>query len=204
MGFTLRWPRHKEHPNGSGRNGHVRDRSAVPIGRVTPIDEAIPLIDRELRRARRYEHPLGILVLTLADGLTPDARRWRVSAASKSKDRSDPSSSTVPGTSGNGIAALGAMLSRTIRETDVLTSPEGERYYLLALPETGYEAMALAAQRIHRGFVETGHPRLRIGMAEFPSQGLTLDELFDRARKEWLMNPLPLDGSSNQEEAAHA
>jgi hypothetical protein len=204
MGFTLKWPRFKEHPTGSGRNGQLPDRIAAPTGRVTPIGEAIPLIERELRRARRYEHPLGILVLTLADGFTPDATRLRGLPPTKPRMRRGLSLPADRGTTGNGVAALGALLSHSIRETDVLTSPEGERYYLLALPETGWEAMTLAAQRIARGILQTGQPRLRIGMAEFPSQGLTLDELFERARREWLMNPLPLDGPSNQEEAVHA
>lgn len=157
-------------------DAHTSDE-ADPPKRRSSIREApppAPLIDTdetlagELTRARRYEQALTIVVATLVP--------------------LDESHDGRGGSNGNGdggpdvlplLAAVG--LREALRESDVLCYRPVERRFVLGLPQTegdeGRQAMARVGELFHRRL----HIDLEAGVASFPGDGLTLEDLENKA-----------------------
>jgi hypothetical protein len=77
---------------------------------------------------------------------------------------------------------LGALLRDTLRETDIVAYSAEHHLYVVLLPECGETAGWGAAERLGRILHARAETLVRAGTAEFPSDGLTFEDLFGAAR----------------------
>lgn len=135
-----------------------------------------PQLHFELRRARRYEHPFGVVVMSSALPSGPGA------SSGNGVVRSDPAASrSVPGVYG----LLGAFLRNTLRETDILTCMPESLTFAAFLPGVGQVGAEQMLERCRDGFMDCAGFDLRGGVAAFPEDGLTVEDILDLASSAW-------------------
>jgi hypothetical protein len=156
------------HANGNG-NGKPDARAMTLPARATPVGNGAslsPLVDPddvlafEFGRARRYERALSIVVI--APTSWPDEQ----------------------GTEPPRVLPLltAAGLREILRETDIMCYQPTDGRFVLGLTESNGPAARLALERVQALFKERLRIDLAIGVAQFPSDGLTLEDLVDAAR----------------------
>lgn len=129
-----------------------RDSGRSP-DRMTSLREARPAFEREIARARRYEHPLSVLMFRTASRHAPP---W-VTAATRATDA--------------------ALLRSTLRQDDLVTIDPHRGQWIVLLPEADAQAAQGAMQRL-RTLLAQADPGTRWwGTATFPEDGLLLDDL---------------------------
>jgi hypothetical protein len=138
---------------------------------VPAYREVQPLLVIELRRARRYDRALSVALLSLEA-----PARARGGAAPPA-----PLAGLAPAVYG----LLGSYLRNALRETDILTAAPESLAFAVFLPETDRGGAERALERFRAGFlVAAGYP-LRGGVAAFPGDGLTIEDVLDRACEAW-------------------
>jgi hypothetical protein len=150
-------------------------RSAVPTRSVFDVPtyrQVLPQLTVELQRARRYEHPLALLVMSPHD---PASTRGPVPVTSR------PVADTTPAI----FFLLGSFLRNSLRETDIVAAAPETLSYAVALAETDRRGAERAVDRLRDGFRECGGAGLRVGVAEFPHDGLAMEDLLDSACSAW-------------------
>ncbi len=135
--------------------------------RFATYRELLPLLTSELRRCRRYERSLAVLVLS------PD----RDGALGERPERGAPDHVR--------FFLLGSLLRDVVRETDIAIYHAEDHCFGLFMPEANADGARLAIARIGNSFYQRTDTSLRVGVAEFPKDGLTVQDLFDRARDVW-------------------
>lgn len=121
-------------------------------------------MDAEIKRYARHERPFSILLLDL-DGL---------------KKINDAYGHTVGSLA---ICRVAEVLHLSCRETDTPARYGGDEFALV-LPETSSEAAAQVAQRISERLakdLETPRLTISIGIAEYPRDGLTVEQMISAA-----------------------
>lgn len=125
---------------------------------------------RELKRCRRYNLPVSVVFLDM-DGFKTVNDRFGHLAGSQT------------------LTEVGQVLKRMVREIDMVTRYGGDEFVVI-LPQTGPRGAAVIAERIRRGIAEAtflGDMGLQVsltaslGVASFPEQGSTRDELIHQA-----------------------
>lgn len=137
--------------------------------RLPAFHELRPLFERELRRARRYERPLSILVLRFDRTLDRAQREHRVSQ-------------------------LESLLQDALRETDLVGYMADKSEFAALLPEADVSTALQGAKRIRQLWRERDSVGLDAGAATYPADGLTLDDLLAHARQSSLRLPVGLNG----------
>jgi|GEM_PF-2413845 len=147
---------------------------------VPDLQEALPEITAELERARRYEHPLAVVVVSpIGDGMN---------GRPPEHDGSDEEGNRI--LLETRIPHLASLLTATIltgmlRQSDRVTYNVADDRFVIVLPETGRQEAWGTMHRIQpvlRARIGVG---IRTGIAAFPEQGLTLAELMDKAERDW-------------------
>jgi hypothetical protein len=149
----------------SGRRDDLPPALDIPVYR-----QILPRAAVELRRARRYERPLSLLVLSPRGFLLE-----RKGAEGVMPTRSAPLLYIL----------LGAFLRNALRETDLLSSIPESLLYAVFMPETREREVWKAVERLDAGFRRLATAQLRTGIAEFPRDGLTVENLFECATLAW-------------------
>ncbi len=125
---------------------------------------------RELKRCRRYNLPVSVVFLDM-DGFKTVNDRFGHLAGSQT------------------LTEVGQVLQRTVREIDMVARYGGDEFVLI-LPQTGTRGAAIIAERIREAIAEAtflGDIGLQVrltaslGVASFPEQGTTRDELIHQA-----------------------
>ncbi len=150
-------------------NGDGHGRAEVQVTRLTPNGNAAslsPLVDPddvlafEFGRARRYERALSIVVVSPLSW--PD----------------DHGSAPTP------IVHLltAAGLREILRETDIMCHQPLDGSFVLGLTESQGPSARVALERVQALFKSRLRIDLAVGVAQFPNDGLTLDDLIAVAR----------------------
>jgi hypothetical protein len=168
---------------------------------VPAYRQVYPQLVAELRRARRYEHKFAVALVSphaLATG-SSRAKSGATSFLSMALPSMSFASNAVPPTI---YFLLGSYLRNTLRESDLLTAAPEAMSYAIFLPETDRVHAEHAIERLRTGFRACAGVALRAGCAEFPHDGLTIEDLLDRARNAWqqaddreLTSPTPREAS---------
>lgn len=136
---------------------------------------SLPLLTAELRRARRYERPLALLAIGFDKSVaTHDAGIESISFLPP----------TVLATQ-MVFYVLGSLVRDSLRETDLAVYSAEHHLYVVLLTESGEAEARCAVDRISRVIHDRLGVSLCAGVAEFPHDGLTLEDLFDHARNTW-------------------
>jgi hypothetical protein len=158
-------------------------RSAAHTGEVRLALEAadIPSFWRtiheaqgELRRCRRYEHPLSVLVVGV------DSETLRSVARSEGRS-ADPEAWFVRRFECAALLVLGWILRDATREIDSVSYASESHNYVVVLPETDAPGARAAARRLSDLFEMRSSVALSVGVAAFPADGLTVEDLFHHA-----------------------
>jgi GGDEF domain-containing protein len=174
-----------------------------------------PLLDRELRRARRYERPLALLVLSddpvFATGQKARSKLVPIHAPNGNHNGDGANDAGLRiGPLNNGDEAdadavpmrcilLATLLRSTVREIDLAGCLSNFQEFALLLPESDRNAAELTARRINRALVSRRTQELRAGVAVYPEDGLMLDDLITSARRAILRDPMQLVRTVEQE-----
>ncbi len=137
---------------------------------VTPsYRRSLPRLSQELARMRRYERSLAVLVIDI-------------------DRRGGKAEESVRGQGGRELAFafwhLGAMLRDLLRNSDIVTSDPVDDRFVIVLPEANRAQAGLAAQRLRTSLQTATLLRVRTGVAEFPGDGLIIEELVKAAEND--------------------
>jgi hypothetical protein len=156
---------------------------------LPPLRRAMPELARELDRARRYQRPLAVVVLGL------DADPPPPTALVKKDNGSNGNGSVGDGHSLLQAAKvlsliLGSLLRQVMRESDLITYSAVDDRYLILLTESKSGEAREAVRRLDGLFFQKTLAHLRAGIAEFPGDGLILEDLIEKARCAWETRPV--------------
>ncbi|MGE5618818.1 MAG: GGDEF domain-containing protein [Sphingomonadaceae bacterium] len=119
------------------------------------------LLNIEIERARRYQRPLSLLLLSADD--------WEDIV----RDQGPDATTEI-------LATAGKILMERLRTIDVVVRGN-ESNFLAILPETGAEGAQVVAERLCNAVTEGTGIRYRAGIAEFPNDGASREELVAEA-----------------------
>jgi GGDEF domain-containing protein len=142
--------------------------SNIPTN-VFDHNESDRIINYEINRSRRYEYPLTLLLIE------PDyqsfetiKKRWKYRIMGKFFKQY----------LANDVLKI---FYATIRETDVFV--EMNDYYVIVLPNTYQQNAHFLIDRLRQSFTEKMKLSIRIGISQFPDDGLLYDDLIRVAKK---------------------
>ncbi|MGZ9164416.1 MAG: diguanylate cyclase domain-containing protein [Anaerolineales bacterium] len=150
--------------------------SAFP-NRANDIDSENQRIKIELTRSRRYHRPLSLVVI---ESESEDEKATREMLKSIQYDLLNRFTS----------ARVGQIIDDHIRQTDLVLRDRRGRFIILC-PETDLENASLLAKRIAQAVKERTSLHVLWGVAAFPEEALTFDDLLQKAR-ERLMDSVPV------------
>lgn len=134
------------------------------------MNNATRQIDVEMNRSRRHQRPLSLLYLrpekVRAD---EDQKAYRVL-------REDLLKQFV-------YARIGQIIANQTRETDLIMR-DREGNFIILCAETERERSTLLAQRVRATIAESMGADLSWGVAAFPQEALTFEELLQKAQQE--------------------
>jgi hypothetical protein len=142
--------------------------SAFP-NRANDIDSESQRIKIELTRSRRYRRPLSLVVI---ESESEDERTTREMLKSIQQDLLNRFTS----------ARVGQIIDDRIRQTDLVLRDRRGRFIILC-PETDLENASLLAKRIAEAVKERTSLHVLWGVAAFPEEALTFDDLLQKARE---------------------
>lgn len=142
--------------------------SAFP-NRAHDIDEEDKRIKIELTRSRRYRRPLSLVVIEPG---FENEKITREMLKSVQYDLLNRFSS----------ARVGQIIDERIRQTDLVLRDHSGRFIILC-PETDFENASLLGKRIVQAVLERTDLPVRWGVAAFPDEALTFDDLLRKARE---------------------
>lgn len=141
--------------------------SAFP-NRAHDIEAEEKRIKIELTRSRRYHRPLGLVVI---ESESDDEKTAREMLKSIQHDLMLRFTS----------ARVGQIIDDRVRQTDLVMRDHHGRFIILC-PETNLENATRLAQRISLAISERTNLQVFVGVAAFPDEALTFDDLLHKAK----------------------
>jgi len=133
---------------------------------VVLLKDAADAIATEINRSRRYERPLTVVVVK------PEAQSIPLILQHMVQEVQHKIATHYA------IVSLGRMLKITLRRTDLVLLEDRERNrFIILCPETGREAAETLADRVQRAAPEQLGFDVACGIAGFPDEALTFDEV---------------------------
>jgi len=165
-----------------------RRKNTTTVDRVVKIaSEAIriPLLEQirsqllqELGRARRYERPLSAAVLNFEC-----EKRLDSSNRSLISTRTQKNSLQLMELTQFSFFLAGSLLRSVLRESDIIGYDAVHAEYILFLPESSKSKGLQAVYRLQEILNKKTQIKLYTGVAEFPGDALTVEELIECARE---------------------
>jgi hypothetical protein len=147
-------------------------RKDVPDA-VPELREALPLITAEFERARRYERTVTIAVFAVE----PDGTGSGSSASDNGRhDAETGDDRSLP-------AVLASVVSRAMRETDLVACDGPGRRCIVVMPEIGPEEGRRAVSRMRQLCTARLRCAVRADIAVFPQDGWMFLDLVDVAQR---------------------
>jgi hypothetical protein len=141
-------------------------------GRVYDIHEAESMIKREMQYTRRVNRPLSIMVLE-ADS---NGRPADLQATAQEIQRLLAKRYS--------LMALARLMARTLRRTDFILDYAKQGRLVLVAPEMHKEQTISIVERLNEQAQRRLGISLRSGVASFPNQGVTFEELLYQAEQD--------------------
>ena len=142
--------------------------SAFP-NRARDIDSESQRIKIELTRSRRYHRPLSVVMI---ESESEDEKMIREALKNIQHDLMTRFTS----------ARVGQIVDDRVRQTDLVLRDYKGRFIVLC-PETDLPNAALLAKRISQAIKERTSLRVLWGVAAFPEEALTFEDLLQKARE---------------------
>jgi len=142
--------------------------SAFP-NRARDIESENQRIKIELTRSRRYHRPLSVVII---ESESEDEKLTREAFKNIQHDLMSRFTS----------ARVGQIIDDRIRQTDLVLRDYKGRFIVLC-PETEFSNASLLAKRIAQAIKERTSLRVLWGVAAFPEEALTFEDLLQKARE---------------------
>jgi GGDEF domain-containing protein len=142
--------------------------SAFP-NQARNIDSENQRIKIELTRSRRYHRPLGVVVIEVESDAEKITREMLKSIQHDLLSRFT-------------TARVGQIIDDRIRQTDLVLRDQKGRFIVLC-PETDFPSAVLLAKRISQAIKERTSLGVLWGVAAFPDEALTFEDLLLKARE---------------------
>lgn len=142
--------------------------SAFP-NRARDIESENQRIKIELTRSRRYHRPLSVVII---QSESDDEKLIREALKNIQHDLMSRFTS----------ARVGQIIDDRVRQTDLVLRDYKGRFIVLC-PETDFSNASLLAQRISQAIKERTNLRVLWGVAAFPEEALTFEDLLQKARE---------------------
>jgi GGDEF domain-containing protein len=140
--------------------------------RVPPLEEALEEVQLELARSRRYQSPLSVFVVA-PDPVSAQANLHRaIQEVQRTMVRRYV------------LAGIARVISTVLRRTDLVVEERQHGRFVILSPETPLEGSEVVTERIRRAVIEQLGIGVTIGVATFPDDALTFDELLRKAEGE--------------------
>ncbi len=160
--------------------------SAFP-NRAHDIEAESQRIKIELTRSRRYHRPLSLMVI---ESESADQKTTREMLKSIQQDLLNRFTS----------ARVGQIIDDRIRQTDLVLRDHKGRFVVLC-PETDLESTILLAKRIAQAVKERTNLHVLWGVAAFPEEALTFDDLLQKASERLMHSDSASNSASNEQVA---
>ena len=157
---------------------HSRIDRAVGVveeSQVPSYRSHFPVLWGELSRSRRYKRPLSIAVLGLQRDHLPSP------LVRLAQNNESPERQLLTRTTQMLSFAFGLIVAESVRDSDIVTYVPGDDRFVLVLAESDRSHALRTVKRLAALLHQRLDIHLQAGVAEFPSDGLTLDELVARA-----------------------
>lgn len=153
--------------------------SDLQLGAIPTFRRNLERLSHELARVRRYQRPLSIIVLRLeSDQLLVDLKRTLVA---ESGNGSVESYNQIMQTIQLVFSLVGSILQESLRESDIPSYDVANNQYIIALPECTGEQASQTVTRLKKLLFKRTAGHLVAGIAEFPHDGLIIDDLVKTA-----------------------
>jgi len=161
--------------------------SSTYTNNTMDLANASPRIDVEMNRSRRHQRPLSLVYLR-PEKVRPDEsqKAYRILREDLLKQFA--------------YARIGQLIANQARETDLIMRDRDGNFIILCA-ETERDRSILMAQRIRQSLTETMSADLAWGVASFPQEALTFDELLEKARHAIDASRLAVPAPAVQDEA---
>jgi hypothetical protein len=140
-------------------------------GAIASYRRSLPQLRFALSRARRYQHPITLAVMSLGREQLVQSMR-----------------NLAGGWTNANLAShfyfsfIGSLLRDNLRESDIVTYDAAADQYVILLTETPAAEAKHAILRLNGLIFKHTAVHLRIGIAEFPSDGLIVEDLVNCAQ----------------------
>ena len=151
----------------------LRSQPPKTVG-IPTLREASSEFVHEMARCRRYEHPFAILVLGL------DTNSSNGQRIAEHAERGGWDVDTLPDPQLLSMF-LGPILRDSLRSSDVLAQLAVAGRYVILLTEADEMRVGLAVRRLQELIAERIPLPLQVGVALFPRDGLTIEDLVNLA-----------------------
>jgi len=138
------------------------------------IDEENQRIKIELTRSRRYHRPLSVVLI---EAESEDEKITREMLKSIQHDLLSRFTT----------ARVGQIIDDRIRQTDLVLRDQKGRFIVLC-PETDLQSAALLSKRISQAIKERTNLGVLSGVAAFPDEALTFEDLLQKARERLILS----------------
>jgi hypothetical protein len=155
--------------------------------RAQELDGASNRVKIEFTRSRRYHRPLALLLLKVA----PETQKENGQAL-----KNIQSDIVNRFTS----ARIGQIIDDRLRQTDLVLR-DRKWSYVIICPETDYSSVLLLARRISEAVKEKTGYSILWGIAAFPEEALTFDDMLKKARERLTKGDVFDEDLSQQENA---
>lgn len=136
---------------------------------IPPYRRSLPQLAQELDRARRCQRPLTAVVLSFQSDAGLEQKRALVFHLA--------------------VRLVGTMLRDAFRASDIVTYDSiNDQYVILLIESSKSQALQAVCRLSQRLFKQTA-VHFKIGMAEFPADGLTIEDLVIGAQVDYVSQP---------------
>ncbi len=136
--------------------------------RATDLDEGTDRINVEFGRSRRYHRQISLMILQAKPENKEEVKEVLKSLQQDVLSRLQ-------------LARIAQVVSECIRQTDILLRDHSEHFIVLC-PETGLDSMPPLAKRIKDKAMQRTGLLTSFGLAVFPEEALTFEDLLQVAR----------------------
>lgn len=159
-------------------------------GRVYDAEHAEGLLKREMQFARRANRPLSVMVVDVdTDGSVQKLLPTEVEIQKILAKR-------------HNMIAVTRLLSRSLRRTDFVVDQTDDGRIVLVMPEMQKSQTMATIARLNQRVQQRLGVKLRYGVASFPEQGVTFEELIHQAETTLRPNIHERRGDSAVEQGA--
>lgn len=148
----------------------VRNITLSGVGRhVRQLDEALEDVQTELIRSRRYKRPLSVLVIEPK----PESIQAKLHLSVLEVQQAMMARYVV--------TSLARLIGKELRRTDLVLELDGKDRFIILCPETDAKGSAALANRLCDVAAERLKVAITCGIASFPEEALTFEELVRQA-----------------------